>query len=93
MPERRGQRLDPPGGYRFRMESLGDFLRDADDPSEVSLFVGDSERLRLSRAAFRGAWLSDDDDHDSYLDVDSSGGRPDGNLAFTHQISSVWGVH
>jgi hypothetical protein len=60
--------------------------------SEVSVFVGDSEALRLSAAAFRGAWLWDAGD-DTYLSIDSSVGRRGGHPLVTHQISTVWGLH
>ena len=67
-------------------------LSDGDDPSEASLLVGDSEALRLSAAAFRGAWLWDEGD-DTYLNIDASGGIPGGHPLLTHQISTVWGLH
>jgi hypothetical protein len=75
-------------------DAPGRRLCEGDDPTEVSLFVGNSERLRLSTATFRGAWLSDRDDN-SYLDIDASGGDPDRHRLLRHriQVSSVWGVH
>lgn len=69
-----------------RLVSVGD------DPSEVSVFVAGSEALRVSAAAFRGAWLWDKSD-DTYLSIDASGGRPGGHPLMTHQISTVWGLH
>jgi hypothetical protein len=67
-------------------------LRDEDNPSEVSVFVADSEAFRLSAAAFRGAWLWDQGD-ETHLDIDASAGRPGGHWLLTHHISSRWGLH
>jgi hypothetical protein len=67
-------------------------LRDGDNPSDASVFVADSEALRLSATAFRGAWLWDQSD-ETHLDIDASAGRPGGHWLLTHHISTRWGLH